>query len=164
MRRRFIKLIALTPILLCLKPAFSHESKPHSPREPAQREQQTWGIAGDAHAVKRTVLLRMDDTMRFSPSHLAVRQGETLRLRIQNAGQLMHELVIGTAEALQTHAELMKRFPNMEHDEPHMAHVAAGQRGELIWTFNRPGEFHFACLIAGHFDAGMRGTITVAAR
>lgn len=118
-------------------------------------------MAGDAQTAKRTVLLRMDDTMRFSPSHLAVRQGETLRLRIQNAGQLMHELVIGTAEALQTHAELMKRFPNMEHDEPHMAHVAPGQRGELIWTFNRPGEFHFACLIAGHFDAGMRGTITV---
>jgi uncharacterized cupredoxin-like copper-binding protein len=41
--------------------------------------------------------------------------------------------------------------------------VDAGQSGEIVWTFNRVGEFEFACLIAGHFQAGMVGTITVAA-
>jgi hypothetical protein len=35
----------------------------------------------------------------------------------------MHEIVIGTREELQAHAELMKKHPNMEHDEPYMAHV-----------------------------------------
>ncbi|MFS8086585.1 MAG: plastocyanin, partial [Acidobacteriota bacterium] len=28
---------------------------------------------------------------------------------------------------------------------------------------NRPGEFDFACLIAGHFQAGMVGKVRVAA-
>jgi uncharacterized cupredoxin-like copper-binding protein len=69
--------------------------------------------------------------------------------------------VIGTPEELKAHAELMKKHPNMEHDEPYMAHVDPGQRGEIVWTFNRPGTFEFACLIPGHFEAGMKGTITV---
>jgi Cu/Ag efflux protein CusF len=73
----------------------------------------------------------------------------------------MHEMVIGTREELEEHARLMEKFPNMEHDEPYMAHMEPQQKGELIWTFNRPGQFEFACLIAGHFPAGMKGVITV---
>jgi uncharacterized cupredoxin-like copper-binding protein len=73
----------------------------------------------------------------------------------------MHEIVIGTSAELVQHAEMMKKFPTMEHDEPYMAHVPPGQRGDIVWTFNRPGNFEFACLIAGHFEAGMRGTIRV---
>jgi uncharacterized cupredoxin-like copper-binding protein len=49
----------------------------------------------------------------------------------------------------------------MEHDEPWMAHVEPGRSGDLIWTFNRTGEFEFACLLPGHYQAGMRGTIRV---
>ncbi|MPN51282.1 hypothetical protein SDC9_198925 [bioreactor metagenome] len=56
---------------------------------------------------------------------------------------------------------MMQRFPEMEHDEPWMTHVAPGGSGEMIWTFNRAGEFQFACLIPGHFEAGMVGTIKV---
>ena len=60
------------------------------------------------------------------------------------------------------HADLMVKFPNMEHDEPYMAHVPPGKTGEIVWTFNRAGEFEFACLIAGHYQGGMVGTIMVA--
>ena len=42
-----------------------------------------------------------------------------------------------------------------------MVHVAAGKSGEIVWTFNRAGEFDFACLIPGHFQAGMVGRIRV---
>ena len=63
---------------------------------------------------------------------------------------------------LDEHAALMKKFPNMEHDEPYMAHVEPGKKGEIVWTFNRVGEFDFACLLPGHYEAGMRGTINVA--
>jgi len=42
-----------------------------------------------------------------------------------------------------------------------MAHVAPGKTGEIVWTFNRAGEFDFACLIPGHYDAGMVGKIKV---
>jgi uncharacterized cupredoxin-like copper-binding protein len=72
--------------------------------------------------------------------------------------------VIGTQQALDEHAALMLKFPNMAHDEPYMAHVAPGKAGEIVWTFNRAGDFGFACLIAGHYQAGMVGRITVVAR
>jgi uncharacterized cupredoxin-like copper-binding protein len=45
-----------------------------------------------------------------------------------------------------------------------MAHVAPGRTGRIVWTFNRPGDFDFACLVAGHYQAGMVGRITVSAK
>jgi len=130
---------------------------------PVIKEQKAWGIAGDAKSVTRTVTLTMDDNMRFTPDKLSFRQGETVRFVIRNKGKLLHELVIGTKKELKEHAAMMQKFPAMEHDEPYMAHVGAGKTGGLIWTFNRPGEFDFACLIAGHYQAGMVGKISVAA-
>mgnify|MGYP001764805298 CR=1 FL=1 len=131
---------------------------------PVKKEQTAWGIAGDAKSAKRTIEIRMSDKMRFTPDRIEVRQGETIRLVHRNEGQLMHEFVLGTRKELDEHAAIMKRFPNMEHDEPYMAHVAPGKTGEIIWTFNRAGEFDFACLIPGHYDAGMAGKVVVTSR
>lgn len=145
-------------------PALAHGDA-HAPKSgPVVKEQKPWGIAGDAKAVTRTVEVRMGDDMRFKPDRLSVRQGETLRFVVRNEGRAMHEFVIGTKAELDAHAEMMKKHPGMEHDEPYMAHVAPGQRGEIVWTFNRAGSFDFACLIAGHYDAGMVGRITVEPR
>ena len=143
--------------------SFSHESMPHAAKPAAIKEQKEWGIAGDTKAVTRTITLRMGDDMRFAPRHLEVKLGETVRLRAENKGKVMHEIVIGTRTELEAHAEMMKKHPGMEHDEPYMAHVAPGQRGDIVWTFNREGDFEFACLLPGHFEAGMRGTIRVRA-
>ncbi len=68
---------------------------------------------------------------------------------------------MGSAAELAKHAALMARYPDMEHDEPYMVHVDPGKTGEIVWQFNRAGDFEFACLIAGHYEAGMRGTIKV---
>ena len=87
-----------------------------------------------------------------------------MRFTVRNRGRLLHEFVIGTQQALDEHAALMLKFPNLAHDEPYMAHVAPGQTGEIVWTFNRVGGFGFACLIAGRYQAGMVGRVTVAAR
>ena len=131
------------------------------PAGPVRKEQKPWGIAGDRKAVHRTVEIRMSDAMRFTPDRLVARLGETLRLRIHNGGQLMHEFVLGAKQELDAHAAMMMKFPDMEHDEPYMAHVPPGQTGEIVWHFNRSGDFHFACLIAGHYQAGMVGRIQV---
>nr|WP_298835216.1 cupredoxin family protein [uncultured Piscinibacter sp.] len=120
-----------------------------------------WGIAGHAAAVHRTIEIRMNDAMRFTPTRVDVRQGETLRFRVHNDGRVMHEFVIGTRAANAKHADQMIKFPGMAHDEPYMAHVAPGRVGEVVWTFNRAGRFEFACLIAGHYQAGMVGTLSV---
>ncbi len=135
----------------------------HQAAGPVVKEQKPWGIAGDSKNARRTITIRMSDDMRFAPSHLDVKLGQTLRLRAENKGQVMHEIVIGTAQELQAHAEMMKKHPNMEHDEPYMAHVSPGKASDIVWTFNREGDFEFACLLPGHFEAGMRGTIRVRA-
>lgn len=143
-------------------PALAHGSGTHPPAAAAGAgEQQAWGIAGARALARRTVEIRMGDDMRFRPSHLQVREGDTVRFVVHNDGKAMHEFVLGTPEALDEHARLMERFPGMEHDEPHMAHVPPGGRGEIVWHFNRAGEFRYACLIAGHYGAGMVGTLRV---
>lgn len=130
---------------------------------PVTAEQKEYGIAGAARDAKRTITFAMTDAMRFDPAEVRVALGETVRFRVHNDGAQMHELVIGTMDELQEHAALMRRFPDMQHDEPHMAHVQPGQTQEIVWHFNRPGDFHFACLIAGHMEAGMVGRIVVTA-
>lgn len=143
---------------------FAHGDEDHSASSgPVRKEQKDWGIAGDGSAVKRTLEFKMTDSMRFTPDRIQVRQGETVRLSIRNDGQVMHEFVLGTKKELDDHAALMMKFPGMEHSEPYMAHVAPGKTGEIVWTFNRPGDFDFACLIAGHYQAGMVGKVKVMA-
>lgn len=154
--------LLMSSLLVASAHALAHGQNMHAHHaKPVVMEQKPWGIAGAASQVVRTIDIRMTDDMRFTPSAIRVRQGETLRLRHVNQGQVMHEFVLGTKQELDEHAALMKRFPNMEHDEPYMAHVAPGQTGEIVWTFNRTGVFDFACLLPGHYEAGMVGQIEV---
>jgi uncharacterized cupredoxin-like copper-binding protein len=144
--------------------ALAHGDEDHSASSgPVRKEQKEWGIAGDASAARRTLEFKMNDSMRFTPNRIQVKQGETVKLAIHNEGKAMHEFVIGTKKELDDHAALMMKFPGMAHSEPYMAHVAPGKTGEIVWTFNRAGEFDFACLIAGHYQAGMVGKVKVAA-
>ena len=140
--------------------ATAHEGKADK-AGPVAKEQTPWGIAGDPRHARRTVDVTMSDEMRFSPDRIEVRQGETVRIVVKNKGAMLHEFVIGSRKTLDEHAALMVKFPAMEHDEPSMAHVKPGALGEIIWTFNRPGEFDFGCLVAGHYQAGMVGKIKV---
>ena len=164
MKHITLKLIAACALIYSSTGTFAHENTPHKAKTAAVvKEQKDWGIAGDAKSVKQVITLTMNDSMRFTPSAITVRLGETVRFIVKNQGKQMHEMVIGTKKELDAHAALMVKFPNMEHDEPYMAHVASGKSQNLIWTFNRAGEFDFACLIAGHYQAGMVGKITVLA-
>ena len=160
--KRTMSAAMLASLLAMTGVAQAHGDAAHTKKAgPIKMEQKAWGIAGDSKAVVRTIEVKMTDKMRFTPDRIEVRQGETVRLVHRNGGQIMHEFVLGTKKDLDEHAELMKKFPGMEHDEPYMAHVAAGKSGEIVWNFNRPGDFDFACLIPGHYQAGMVGKVTV---
>lgn len=156
-------LLLATALLAGPAAVFAHgsEAQDDAPKAAAVKEQKPWGIAGDASAARRTITLDMSDNMRFTPERISVKRGETVRLRVANKGQVMHEIVLGTPASLDEHAQMMLKFPTMEHGEPYMAHVSPGKSGDLVWNFNREGSFDFACLIPGHYQAGMRGTITV---
>ena len=109
----------------------------------------------------RVIRVEMTDQMRFSPSQVSVKRGETVRFVVVNQGAVMHEMVIGTMADLKDHAAHMKKNPDMKHSGANMAHVAPGQSGEIVWRFSKAGEVYFGCLIAGHFDAGMIGKVVV---
>ena len=158
-----LNLIAACALLTGVSSGIAHQEK-HAPgNSVVKKEQKPWGIAGDVKAVTRSITVSMSDTMRFNPTQLNIKQGETIRFVIKNAGKVMHEMVLGTQKDLDEHAALMLKFPGMEHDEPYMAHVGPGKTGQIIWTFNKAGNFDFACLIAGHYQAGMVGKINVTA-
>ncbi len=154
----------LAALLALSAGAQAHGNEDHAKKAgPVKLEQKAWGIAAEAKSAKRTIEIKMSDAMRFTPDRIDVKQGETVRFVIKNEGQMLHEFVLGTKKELDEHAALMVKFPTMEHDEPYMAHVPAGKTGEIVWTFNRAGDFDFACLIAGHYQAGMVGKVKVSA-
>ncbi len=144
--------------------AFAHGEAAHAPPATISTDEHAFGVQGDPKAATRTVAVTMDDTMRFTPASIAVRQGETITFVIRNTGKVLHELVIGTTADLLQHAEMMRKHPGMEHDEPFMSHVKPGGTGRLTWRFTKSGDFAFACLVPGHYEAGMKGVIAVAAR
>jgi uncharacterized cupredoxin-like copper-binding protein len=119
------------------------------------------GAPGIAANATRTVNVEMTDAMRFNPSGIDVKQGDTVRFVVTNSGKLKHELVLGTEEALKAHYEVMKKNPEMEHADPNMVTLAAGQTGEIVWQFTKAGKVNFACLQPGHYDAGMKGAVNV---
>jgi uncharacterized cupredoxin-like copper-binding protein len=123
--------------------------------------QTEFGIAGDASKVTKTVTLDMTDEMRFMPSAVAVARGDTVRFVLVNKGATMHEMVLGTRAELAKHAAMMKQSQHMHHDAPWMTQVKPGATGEIVWRFNRAGTFEFACLVPGHYESGMTGTVTV---
>jgi uncharacterized cupredoxin-like copper-binding protein len=150
--------------LLAGSTAWPHGDAPHKgkpARKSISTEEKAFGREGDPKKISRTVKVDMSDAMRYSPAVIAVKRGETIRIEAKNSGKVMHEIVLGTMKELKEHAELMKKHPGMEHDEPYMAHVAPGKTERVVWQFTRPGEFYYGCLIPGHFEAGMIGKVVV---
>ena len=143
--------------------AHAHGEKPHAAKgiDYSNAEQHSFGRAADPKKAKRTVRVEMVDQMRFLPAVITVKRGEVVRFVPVNKVQVLHEMVLGTMDDLKKHAELMRKHPGMEHDEPHMAHVAPGKQGEMGWQFTKAGEFYYGCLIPGHFEAGMIGKVVV---
>ena len=120
------------------------------------------GKPGKASKVSRTIRVDMTDNMRFNAAAVTAKQGETIRFVIKNSGKIKHEMVLGTEKDLKEHYEQMKRNPEMEHAEPNMVTLAPGKTGEIIWQFTKAGKVDFACLQPGHYEAGMKGQVTVA--
>ena len=77
---------------------------------------------------------------------------------------LKHEFTLGNVDDNNKHAELMKKYPEMEHDDPNSKTVDPGKTAEMLWHFSKAGTFEFACLIPGHREAGMHGTVAVSHR
>lgn len=122
------------------------------------------GAPGDPRKPARTVVITMreaGDRMIFDHDKVEVRRGEQIRFVLKNVGEHDHEFVLATRKENDKHAELMLKFPDMEHDDPNAKRVRPSKDGELLWRFDKRGEFEFACLIPGHREAGMLGKVIV---
>lgn len=157
------RLISFVTACVLAGGAWAHGEESHAaPKvDYSKVEEMPFGRAADPKKAKRSIRVDMSDKMRFTPAEIDVKQGDVVRFVIANKGKVMHEMVLGTMDDLKKHAAMMRKYPEMEHEEPHMAHVAPGKTGEMGWQFTQAGEFYFGCLIPGHFEAGMVGKIIV---
>jgi len=118
-----------------------------------------------AHVVSRSIEVTLNDQMRFTPDQLEVQAGETIRFVVHNTGKTTHEMVLGSDDDIRQHADAMKQGAG--HDAAHahgqgaMISLAPGQRGELVVHFAEATRLQIACLVPGHYEAGMRGNLTV---
>jgi uncharacterized cupredoxin-like copper-binding protein len=162
MKRRIIA-YALILSLGSATGALAHGDEDHGKKEEQHADGHAAALAkpGDRGKVTRSIQVEMNDTMRFKPASIEVKRGETIRFIVRNTGKLKHEMVLGKIKGLKEHAELMRKFPEMEHAEPNQVSVEPGMTGELVWRFTRAGTFDFACLQPGHFEAGMVGKVRV---
>ncbi len=122
------------------------------------------GEPGNPKKPARTVTIAMregDGTMQFAPARIDVKKGEQVHFIIQNKGALKHEFTLASVRDNDKHAELMKKYPDMEHDDPNAKSVDPGKTAEILWRFSKAGTFEFACLIPGHREAGMHGFVNV---
>lgn len=122
------------------------------------------GQPGDPKKPARVVQVVMregDGKMMFIPDHIQVQRGEQIRFLVRNNGDLEHEFVLATTSENLNHAEQMMKHPNMEHDDPNAVRVDPKKKDEIVWRFTKAGKFEYGCLIPGHREAGMIGTITV---
>lgn len=165
-------LLALS--LLAAAPARAHHhivDEDHAPHgsaagSPAAHRHAAAEAAKAAKARKasapRAVVVQMSDAMRFTPGELVVKRGETVRFVAANKGQVLHEMVIGSAADIARLRALQKTDPHAVHAQPvPMVHVAPGESGEIVWQASEAGTFTMACLLPGHYEAGMAGTIKV---
>jgi len=160
---KYLYTCAAAATLFATTHSMAHGEGDAAPRhfDASKVEATAFGREGDPERVSRTVRVGMADNMRFTPSAITVKRGQTVKFVVHNDGQVLHEMVLGTTDALKEHAELMKKFPGMEHADANIAHVKPGENGEIVWQFTQPGSFEFACLQPGHFEAGMVGKVVV---
>lgn len=123
-----------------------------------------YGKPGDPKKPARMILVTMKEAegkMLYLPDKIKVKRGEQVRFKLQNSGELEHEFVIGTVEDNAKHKVAMEKNPDMEHDDPNAKRVQPKKADEIVWQFTNAGTFEYACLIPGHYEAGMKGTIVV---
>jgi uncharacterized cupredoxin-like copper-binding protein len=139
----------------------AQENKPAARRKSRAARDTPFGREGDPRKATRVVRIEMSDAMRYFPDHVSVKKGQTVRFNLRNAGELPHEMVLGTMDDLKKHSALMKRHGDVDHDDTNVTHVEPGGNGRIVWQFTKSGEFYYGCFVPGHFEAGMIGTVVV---
>lgn len=144
--------IVLALAALSIGPALAHEGHEH--------HSFSAGEPGDPKKPARTIEISLSE-MSYEPSKIEVKRGEQIRFVLRNVGKEDHEFLLATTKENLAHAEVMKKHPHMEHDDPNGVRLAPNKTAEIVWKFSKAGTFEFSCLIPDHRDYGMVGHVTV---
>ena len=113
----------------------------------------------------RTVEVTMQETgdakMLFVPDRVEVKRGEQVKFVLKNVGKVDHEFMLDSPANNAKHKIAMEKNPDMEHDDPNGKRLNPDGSSEIVWRFTKPGTFEFACLMPGHYESGMKGTVVV---
>jgi uncharacterized cupredoxin-like copper-binding protein len=144
--------LALALAALSMAPAFAHDQHEHGSFSA--------GEPGNPKQPARTIEILLNE-MDYAPARIEVKRGEQIRFVLRNVGKEDHEFLLATPKENLAHAEVMKKHPHMEHDEPNGVRLAPSKTAEVLWKFSKAGTFEFSCLIPGHRGYGMVGHVTV---
>lgn len=107
------------------------------------------GFVAGTPASPRVIRVIAGPGYTFTPSTITVARGETVTFVVTTMGPLVHEFMVGPADAVAADRE----------GTPEVADIGMMQSKSVTYTFDGPGPYAFACHADGHFEAGMRGTI-----
>ena len=141
--------------------------------------------AGSGSGSTRDVAIEMRD-IAYSPTTLSVKKGDTVKFTFTNKGAIVHEALIGDSAAQDAHAQEMASGSSTDSMDSgdsmgstgggsttesmagmdqgsgsNMLSVDPGKSGTLRYTFDKAGTVIIGCHEPGHYEAGMKVTVTV---
>ncbi len=133
----------------------SHNHSHHK----ANKENYKSGEPFDGNNVDDTLIriinISASDLMKFSKEKIVVSEGEKIKFVVSNDGKINHEFTIGTIDEINSHHKEMMNMPNMIHNSPNSITISPNSKKELFWSFKKVENIRIACLINGHYQAGM---------
>ena len=141
------------------------------------------GSKGNVADVTRVIKVVMYDNY-YEPSSFQIKEGETIKFEVENAGMLVHEFNIankmmhmkhqpemikmaenGILLAFSIDKEKMKKMAKMDksmgHSHSNSVLLEPKQKGEIIWKFDNAANIEVACNVPGHYQAGMIAKVNI---
>ena len=141
------------------------------------------GSKGNVADVTRVIKVIMYDNY-YEPSSFQIKEGETIKFEVENAGMLVHEFNIankmmhmkhqpemikmaenGILLAFSIDKEKMKKMAKMDksmgHSHSNSVLLEPKQKEDIIWKFDNAANIEVACNVPGHYQAGMIAKVNI---
>ena len=141
------------------------------------------GSKGNVADVTRVIKVVMYDNY-YEPSSFQIKEGETIKFEVENAGMLVHEFNIankmmhmkhqpemikmaenGILLAFSIDKKKMKKMAKMDksmgHSHSNSVLLEPKQKGDIIWKFDNAVNIEVACNVPGHYQAGMIAKVNI---
>ena len=135
------------------------------------------GSKGKLSDVTRTIEVKMYDNY-YEPNTFKIKKGETVKFKVKNLGELVHEFNIANPMMHVQHQPEMELMveneillgdridkdkmqkmaamdKSMGHSHSNSVLLAPKEEGTLIWKFENAVNIEIVCNVPGHYQAGM---------